>query len=267
MPELLLKPFTFTADLFFAAWRGFFNIFAGLSEIYYLIGRIAKELPSIFKRFRLTADQMMSLGVSSLPLVAITSCFTGGVAASQASYQFSNIVPITYLGTAVCKAVVIELGPVLTALVLAGRIGASIAAELGTMKTNEQVDAMECLALNPLVYLVIPRLVAGMIMFLVLTIIADFIAILGAWFVSVFFLGVSSNLFKAGLKLFFSPGDVYSGLLKAAVFGGIITLMGCYNGVKAEGGAEGVGKATMNAVVSSCVLVLIFDFIVAALLF
>lgn len=267
MPEILTKPFTAIASAFFAAWRVIFNVFSDLSEVYYLIGRIIRQLPSTFKRFRLTTDQMMSLGVSSLPLVAITSCFTGGVAASQATYQFSNIVPLTYLGTAVCKAVVIELGPVLTALVLAGRIGASIAAELGSMKTNEQVDAMECLALNPIIYLILPRLIAGMVMFLVLTIIADFIAILGAWFVSVFFLNISSHLFTAGLKLFFAPGDVYSGLLKAAVFGGIVTLMGCYNGIRAEGGAEGVGKATMNAVVSSCVLVLIFDFIVAALLF
>jgi phospholipid/cholesterol/gamma-HCH transport system permease protein len=267
MIRLLAQPFFLVADLAYKAGRGFFDVFAGLSELYYLIGRVARELPSLARRFRFTADQMMSLGVGSLPLVAITSCFTGGVAASQASYQFSNIVPLTYLGTAVCKAVVIELGPVLTALVLAGRIGASIAAELGSMKTNEQIDAMECLALNPILYLVLPRLVAGMIMFLVLTIIADFIAILGAWLVSVCFLNISSNLFLAGLRLFFSPGDVFAGLLKAAIFGGIITLMGCYNGVRAEGGAEGVGKATMNAVVSSCVLVLIFDFVVAALIF
>jgi phospholipid/cholesterol/gamma-HCH transport system permease protein len=189
------------------------------------------------------------------------------VAASQATYQFSNIVPLTYLGTAVCKAVVIELAPVLTALVMAGRIGASIAAELGTMKTNEQIDAMECLALDPIRYLIIPRVVAGMVMLVTLTIFADFIAMIGGWFVSVFFLGVSNNLFLSGIKLFFAPGDVFAGLIKASVFGGIITLMGCLNGMEAEGGAEGVGKATMKAVVSSCVLVLIFDFIVAALIF
>jgi len=267
MLRFILQPFALIAEIFFGVLRNFYDTFANLSKLYYLIGQIARELPHIFKRFRLTADQMMSLGIGSLPLVAITSCFTGGVAVSQAKYQFSNIVPLTYLGTAVCKAVVIELAPVLTALVLAGRIGASIAAELGSMKTNEQIDAMECLALNPIVYLVLPRLVAGMIMFLVLTVVSDFIAILGAWFVSIMFLGVSSHLYTAGLRLFFEPSDVFAGLLKAAVFGGIITLMGCYHGVRTEGGAEGVGKATMNAVVASCVLVLIFDFIVAALIF
>ena len=267
MPENLPRPSALIADPFFRLARGFVNVFVNVSSLYYLAWNILKKLPGSFKQFPFVMEQMLSLGVTSMPLVVITSCFTGGVAASQATYQFSNIVPLTYLGTAVCKAVVIELGPVLTALVMAGRIGASIAAELGTMKTNEQIDAMECLALDPIRYLIIPRVVAGMVMLVALTVFADFIAMIGAWFVSVFFLGVTSNLFLSGLKLFFEPGDVFAGLIKASVFGGIITLMGCLNGMEAEGGAEGVGKATMKAVVSSCVLVLIFDFIVAALIF
>lgn len=267
MLEKLLFPFAVVAQVFFTLGRAVFNAFVNVSNLYYLIGRILVRLPRSFRQYRFILDEMMSLGIASIPLVAVTSCFTGGVAASQAAYQFSNLIPLTYLGTAVCKVVVIELGPVLTALVMSGRIGASIAAELGSMKTNEQIDAMECLALDPLRYLIIPRVVAGMVMLLTLTIFADFIAIIGAWFVSVMFLNVSSHLFTAGLRLFFDASDVYAGLIKASVFGGIITLMGCYNGIEAEGGAEGVGKATMRAVVSSCVLILIFDFIVAALLF
>ncbi|OGS33828.1 MAG: hypothetical protein A2293_12195 [Elusimicrobia bacterium RIFOXYB2_FULL_49_7] len=251
----------------YSALDRFVSTFVDISRIYYLAGNILRRLPRSFQQSRFILEQMMSLGIASLPLVIITSCFTGGVAASQAAYQFSNLIPMTYLGTAVCKAVVIELAPVLTALVMAGRIGASIAAELGTMKTNEQIDALECLALDPLRYLVLPRFVAGMAMMVCLTVFADLIAILGAWVVSIFFLDVSSNLFLSGLKLFFDPRDVFAGLIKAAVFGGVITLMGCYQGMEAEGGAEGVGKATMKAVVSSCVLVLIFDFIVAAVIF
>jgi phospholipid/cholesterol/gamma-HCH transport system permease protein len=265
--ERLLLPFTAVANRFYSLWDAFVDTFAEISQIYYLAGRMVRFLPRSIRRFRFTADQMYLLGVGSLPLVVITSCFTGGVAASQAAYQFSNIVPKTYLGMAVCKAVVIELGPVLTALVLAGRIGAGIAAELGTMKTNEQIDALECLSLNPTFYLVVPRVVAGILMFLVLTVVTDFVALLGAWFVSVQFLGVTSYTFTSSLRLFFNPSDVFAGLFKSAVFGGIVTLMGCYHGFHTEGGAEGVGKATMKAVVSSVVLVLIFDFVIAALIF
>ncbi|OGJ91288.1 MAG: hypothetical protein A2268_02180 [Candidatus Raymondbacteria bacterium RifOxyA12_full_50_37] len=241
--------------------------FARAGTLYALMGRIGSRAPTIVKTMVFTKEQMMSLGVASLPLVLVTSCFTGGVAVSQAAYMFSNIVPMTYLGTAVCKATVMELAPVLTALVMAGRMGASIAAELGSMKTNEQIEAMECLALDPIRYLIIPRVVAGMVMLLALTVFADLIAILGGWFVAVFFIDVSSFTFTNGLRLFFEPKDVFAGLLKSSVFGGIITLMGCYHGLTAEGGAEGVGKATMTAVVSSAVLILIFDFIVAALIF
>lgn len=267
MMETLTRPFIALSALFFRAWEAFTGVFAGISSIYYLAWDILRRIPGSWRQNRLIIEQMASLGVASLPLVLVTSCFTGGVAASQATYQFANIIPLTYLGLAVYKAVVIELGPVLTALVMAGRIGASIAAELGTMKTNEQIDAMECLALDPIRYLVLPRFLAGMLMLVVLTVFADLVAILGAWFVSVLFLDVSSNLFLSGLKLFFSAGDIFAGLLKASVFGGVITLMGCFHGMEAEGGAEGVGKATMKSVVSSCVLVLIFDFVVAAIIF
>jgi phospholipid/cholesterol/gamma-HCH transport system permease protein len=262
-----MRPFIFLTLVSEKALNSFIDTFVGLNQVYKLIWNVVKRIPKVAHRFHFTVVQMKSLGVSSLPLVITTSCFTGGVAASQAAYQFANLVPLTYLGMAVCKAVLIELGPVLTALVMCGRIGAGIAAELGTMKTNEQIDAMECLALDPLYYLIAPRVIAGIIMFVVLTTIANFVAIIGAWFVSVIFLHVPSALFLNGLKLFFSPMDVFAGLIKAGVFGAIITFMGCYYGLNAEGGAEGVGKATMKAVVASCVLVLIFDFIVAALLF
>ena len=207
------------------------------------------------------------MGVNSLPLVLVTSIFTGGVSAVQAAYQFSDYVPMRYLGTAVGKAVVIELGPVLTALVVAGRVGASIAAEIGTMKVTEQIDALETLALDPVRYLVVPRFVAGFFMLPILVIFSDFIAILGGLAVSTFFLGLSSYTFLNGLKMFFHLSDVFGGLIKAFVFGSIIAIIGCYQGFKTEGGAEGVGRSTTRAVVLASVLILISDYIIASILF
>ncbi|MFH1760320.1 MAG: ABC transporter permease [bacterium] len=281
MIQKLVLPFAFLGRFFQESNLGKFitNLFVikliiellcTTAELFYLFVSLVKRLPKLFLNFSFTTTQMYNMGVTSMPLVFVTSVFTGGIAAWQAAYQFSNLVPMTYLGMAVCKAVTIELGPVLTALVLAGRIGSGIAAELGTMKTNEQIEAMECLALDPIRYLVIPRFVAGMIMQTVLTIYANFVALLGAYITAVVFMankGVTSHLFLSSMKLFFNAGDVFSGLLKAFVFGGIIAIMGCYHGVTASGGAEGVGQATTKAVVASAVLILVFDFFIAALVF
>jgi len=210
---------------------------------------------------------MTRIGIGSLPLVLVTSIFTGGVSAVQAAYQFQSYIPMRYLGTVIGKSVVIELGPVLTALVVGGRVGASIAAELGTMKVTEQIDALETLAINPVRYLVAPRLIAALVMLPVITVFADFLAIMGGWVVGMVGLGVSTHTFFSGLKIFFHVSDVTSGLVKAVVFGSIIAMMGSYHGMKTEGGAEGVGISTTRAVVSSCLLVLITDYILASLLF
>jgi phospholipid/cholesterol/gamma-HCH transport system permease protein len=176
-------------------------------------------------------------------------------------------VPMRYLGTAVGKAVIIELGPVLTGLVVAGRVGASIAAELGTMKVTEQIDALETMALDPIRYLAVPRFIAGVVMLPVLTIFANFVAIMGALFVSILFIDISVYTFLNGLKLFFDIKDLFGGLLKAGVFGAIIAVVGCYHGFKTTGGAEGVGLSTTRAVVYSSVLILIADYIVAHIFF
>ncbi|MDH4223003.1 MAG: ABC transporter permease [candidate division Zixibacteria bacterium] len=236
-------------------------------EFAILIKNILLGLPVSIKKFHLTVEQMLFMGVNSLPLIMITSIFTGGVASVQAAYMFSDYVPMRYLGTAVGKSVILELGPVLTALVVAGRVGAAIAAELGTMKVTEQIDALETLALDPVKYLVAPRFISGLIMLPVLTIFSDFIAILGGLLVSTLFLNVSSFTFLNGLKLFFRMSDVWAGLLKAFVFGGIIALVGCYMGFRTEGGAEGVGRSTTRAVVMASVMILITDYILASFLF
>jgi phospholipid/cholesterol/gamma-HCH transport system permease protein len=243
------------------------SFFENVGGLAILVKRTFLGLPSVFTRSRLTTEQMHLMGVNSLPLVAVVSVFTGAVTAVQAVYQISDYVPMRYIGTAVGKAVMIELAPVLTALVVAGRVGASIAAELGTMKVTEQIDALESLALDPVEYLVVPRFVAGLIMLPVLTVFADAIAILGGLGVSTVSLHVSPHTFFNGLKSFFKMMDLTSGLLKAFVFGSIISIIGCYQGFRTTGGAEGVGRSATKAVVIASVLILVSDYVVASILF
>lgn len=235
--------------------------------IFVLLGRILAALPSLLKRFKLTIEQMSVIGVNSLPLVAFTSVFTGMVTSVQAMYQMSGKTPLIYLGFGVCKAVIIELGPVLTSLVVAGRVGAAIAAELGTMRVTEQIDAMESMALDPIEFLVLPRFVAAAIMLPVLVVFADFVAIAGGGVVAVLTMRVEPQVYMDGLRLYFTMRDVFGGLLKSAVFGMIIATMGCYHGFTTGGGAEGVGRATTKAVVASSLLILVCDYLVATTIF
>ncbi|MCK4547233.1 MAG: ABC transporter permease [Candidatus Eisenbacteria sp.] len=247
--------------------RPVLSFFEDLGGAFTLIGRVLRASPGLFRTIDLTVEQMFKIGVESLPLVVVTALFTGGVAAVQAAYQFQDYVPMRYLGTVIGKSVVIELAPVLTALVVGGRVGASIAAELGTMKVTEQIDALETLAIDPVRYLVLPRFVAACIMLPVITIFADILAIGGGWAVARGSLGVDTHTFTEGLRLFFYVRDIFSGLIKALFFGMIISTMGCYYGFQAEGGAEGVGRATTRAVVSSCLSILVLDYLLASVLF
>jgi phospholipid/cholesterol/gamma-HCH transport system permease protein len=236
-------------------------------EVFILLGSVLRELPAGARKIGLLIQQMAHIGVGSMPLTVIVALFTGAVAAVQASYQFRDYVPMIYLGTVIGKSVVIELGPVLTALVVGGRVGASIAAELGTMRVTEQVDAMETMGISPVRFLVVPRFLAAVLMLPALTVFADVVAILGGYLVATLTLDVSSHTFVSGLRLYFKTQDVLSGLIKAFAFGGIIATMGCYYGLRSEGGAEGVGLATTRAVVASCLLILIVDYLLASFLF
>jgi phospholipid/cholesterol/gamma-HCH transport system permease protein len=218
-------------------------------------------------RFGLLVQQMHAIGVESLWLVIVVSLFTGAVAAVQAAYQFSNVVPLRYLGSVILRSVIIELGPVLTALVVGGRVGASIAAELGTMKVTEQIDALSAMGINPVRYLIAPRVTAAAIMLPIIVVYSDAIAVFGGYVVATLSLHVSTHTYVTSLRQYFYMKDLASGLIKAFFFGGIIGLMGCYHGFRTEGGAEGVGKATTGAVVSSCVLVLVIDYLLANFLF
>ena len=248
-------------------WSKIISFIEEIGRIFQLIGRLVKALPLMVMNPHLTSQQMMIMGVRSLPLVLLTSIFTGAVSSLQASYQFRGYIPMRYLGTAVGKAVIIELGPVLTSLVVAGRVGASIAAELGTMKVTEQVDAMETMALDPVRYLVVPRFLAGVTMLPILTVFADFVALLGGLFVAMFVIDISSYTFLNGVKLFFHMKDLFGGLAKSLVFGAIIAIVGCYQGFRTTGGAEGVGLSTTRAVVMASILILLSDYFLASIIF
>ena len=232
-----------------------------------LLGQIIVQGRHLFRDRRLLLEQAMEVGYLSLPLVLLVGVFTGAVSAWQGNYQFEGYIPLRFLGVSVYKGVVIELGPVLTALIIAGRVGASIAAELGTMKVTEQIDALESLAINPIRFLAAPRFFANVVMMPVLVTLADFIAVIGAFVVANGFLGISSATFFTEIPRHFWLYDISAGLLKALVFGGITALMGCYIGFNAEGGAEGVGNATIQSFVWSCLLILASDFLLAMLLF
>lgn len=228
--------------------------------------KVVALFPATLKHPSLLLKQAMGLGVASMPLIFVTSVFVGMVAAVSAKYQFRDMVPLKYLGTSVTKLVLLELGPVLTALVMSGRIGSSIAAQIGSMKEKEEIDAFRVLDLDPLRYLAAPRILVGMLTLPVLTIISCFLSIVGAWAVAVTALEVTSFTFLSGTRMFFSNYDIFVCLVKATVFGLLISLLGYYHGIQAEGGAKGVGEATMKSVVSSSVMILMFDFLIAFLL-
>lgn len=238
-----------------------------VGQVFNLFFGIIKSLPTVHRSKKIIIYQMEHIGVNSLPLVMIIAVFTGAVAAWQAAYQLKGIAPLSFLGAATSRAIITELGPVLTGIVIAGRVGASIAAELGTMKVTEQIDALETMAINPVRYLAMPRFLAAVVMLPVLVIFADFIAVLGAYLVSNYFLGVSFAVFFESVKRFFLFSDFIAGLIKVVFFGGVTALLGCHIGFRTEGGAEGVGLSTIRSFVLSSALILILDYVLWMLIF
>jgi len=229
--------------------------------------RAGRSLSDTGTWLRLLVEQMTRIGVDSIPIGVFIAVFTGMVLALQASYTFTGAVPLYFVGALVQKTMIMELGPVLVGLALAGRIGANIAAELGTMRVTEQIDALETLAYNPYAYLVVPRVIAGTLMFPVVVAFADATGIIAGWITALNLLDMTSTEFIKGLRLFFEPFDVRFSMLKASSFGFAVTAIGCYFGFHTRGGAEGVGRATTSAVVISSMVILVLDaFWAAALL-
>ncbi|HEX6938960.1 MAG TPA: ABC transporter permease [Longimicrobiales bacterium] len=225
-----------------------------------------RALPDTGTWGRQVVVQMARLGVESLPIALVIAAFTGIVLALQASYTFTGAVPLYFVGVLVAKTMILELGPVLTGLALAGRVGASIAAEIGTMRVTEQVDALETLAYDPVAYLVVPRLVAGVVMFPIVVAFADAAGIAAGWITSIGQLDLSTPEFVRGVRLFFRTFDVEYSLIKATSFGLAVTSVGCFFGYGATGGAAGVGRATTQAVVVSSMLILALNAFWAATL-
>jgi phospholipid/cholesterol/gamma-HCH transport system permease protein len=216
---------------------------------------------------RLLGRQMISIGYYSLPVVGLTALFTGMVLALQSHTGFARFQAESAIATVVVLSITRELGPVLAGLMVAGRIGASMAAEIGTMRVTEQIDALSTLSTNPMKYLVVPRLLAGVTMLPLLVLIADIIGVFGGYIISIYRLGFNPSVFLRNSWQYLEAMDVISGLVKASVFGFVIALMGCYHGYQSRGGAQGVGAATTNAVVSASILILVLNYLLTGIFF
>ena len=216
---------------------------------------------------RLIGRQMIEIGYYSLPVVGLTAIFTGMVLALQSYTGFSRFSAESAIPNVVIISITRELGPVLAGLMVAGRVGAAMAAEIGTMRVTEQIDALDTLATNPFKYLIAPRLIAGLTMMPILVLIADIIGVFGGYVVSIYKLGFNPHVYLKNTIDFMEVQDVVSGLVKASVFGFLVTLMGCYHGYNSKGGAQGVGAATTNAVVSASILILSFNYFITEMFF
>jgi len=216
---------------------------------------------------RLIGRQMIDVGYFSLPVVGLTAVFTGMVLALQSYTGFARFSAESAIANVVVLSVTRELAPVLAGLMVAGRIGAAMAAEIGTMRVTEQIDALVTLSTSPFKYLVAPRLIAGLLMLPCLVLIADIIGVFGGYLISIGKLGFNPATYLKNTWDVLETIDVVSGLVKAAVFGFLIALMGCYHGYNSRGGAQGVGQATTNAVVSASILILSFNYVITELFF
>ena len=217
--------------------------------------------------FKQLGRQLVEIGYYSLPVVGLTAIFTGAVLALQSYSGFSRFSAESSIAIVVVLSITRELGPVLAGLMVAGRIGAAYAAEIGTMRVTEQIDALTTLSTNPYKYLVLPRLLAGLTMLPVLVLVADIIGVFGGYLVSVHELGFNPSSYLKSTFEYLETKDVVSGLVKASVFGFIITLMGCYHGFHSKGGAQGVGAATTHAVVSASILILLSNYFLTSIFF
>ncbi len=248
--------------------------FSGIGDFLYFLGGLAnltgRTIAAIFipplKRERVFEQAKMA-GLDSLPIVSLIAFFLGMIMAFQISYLMRRLGAEMYIASVVSLSIVRELGPVITALIIAGRVGAAITAEIGSMTVTEQVDALETLATDPVKYLVVPRFLALMVMLPLLTIYADIIGILGGWLIAVFKIGISSRLYLNTSFDTLQFKDLFTGLAKTVFFGMIVALVSCYEGFNVRGGAEGVGQATTRSVVTAFIMIIICDTFFTALFY
>ncbi len=236
-------------------------------EFGYLSWQVFSNLRHSFADRRRILYQLDHVGVNSIPLVLIVGFFSGAIIAWQAAYQFTGMVSLSVMGGQTSRVIVMEMGPVLTALVVSGRIGASMTAEIGSMKVTEQIDALRTMAIDPARYLVLPRFLGLALMMPFLTLFSDMAGVFGSWMVSDYFLDISRQVFFDSAKTFFMVKDLFGGLLKAVIFGSLISLIGCYMGMTTRGGAAGVGKSTIRSFVFCAIAILVSDFFLWLILF
>ena len=244
------------------------DFFSAVGSVFVLLGRSIGNVHYVHADRVLYIEQLYRLGVRAIPLATIIAIFAGAVAGWQGAYQLKGTLPMRFLGQIVAGGILMEMGPVLTAIVLAGRNGSSIAAELATMVVTEQVDAIQAMGLNPIRHLVTPRVMAMIIMLPLLTMWADFVAIFSGFFISNYFFNLNFSTFFNGFQATFdNQSYFYPGLFKSIMFGISTGVVSCWVGLRASWGATGVGRAAIDAFVFSSTLMLINDYIVATLLF
>jgi phospholipid/cholesterol/gamma-HCH transport system permease protein len=260
MVEILTRPFERLGERLIA-------FVEQVGALMIVLLRTLRWLPRRPYRFKLLLKQFDFIGVQSTFIILLTSLFTGGVFALQSSSAFALFEANTMVGPTVVLALTRELGPVLTALMVIGRVGSSMAAEIGTMRVTEQIDALETMAVNPYHYLIVPRLIASVIMMPLLTTVFDFVGTMGAYFVTTHLLSVPTAEFIEQVVYYVDFDDYYVGIIKGAVFGLIMAVIGCYKGYNTTRGAEGVGAATTESVVLASVAVMVANYFLTALLF
>lgn len=238
-----------------------------IAEFGYLLYRLIGTLRYAWRDRKRVIYQLDHIGVNSIPIVLLVGLFAGAIIAWQAAYQFKGFVTLTIMGGQVVRVVMMEMAPVLTALVISGRIGASMTAEIGSMKLSEQIDALQTLSIDPVRYLVMPRFLGLVLMMPILTFFSMLIAVLGSYLVTEYFLDLTRQVFFASVRDFFQPIDLIGGLIKGSIFGMLIALVGCYMGIHTQGGAKGLGQATIQSFVVSAMCILGGDFLLWIILF
>jgi phospholipid/cholesterol/gamma-HCH transport system permease protein len=242
------------------------GVFGGVGHRVYFLREIVRAFAAPRTYLPLTIRQMRNIGVDSLPLTAIVAAFIGSVIALQTRYQLFPGVQLSVVGLISRQMIILELGPLLTGLVLTGRVGARMTAEIGTMRVTEQIDALETLAYDPVAYLIVPRLIAGTLMLPILVVFADLVGVGVAFLTSVFATDVTWQQFQEGLRLSYSHFQLFYSLLKATIFGVAIAFLCSYEGYVTDVGAEGVGRSTARAVVITSVAILVLDALTASIL-
>jgi phospholipid/cholesterol/gamma-HCH transport system permease protein len=248
------------------AGRAVLDTLAAVGRFAGLIGEMSRGFGEVRTWVPRTLAEAHNIGLGSLFIVLLIAAFAGGVTALQAGYQFTGNIPIYVVGAIVTQSIILELGPVLVGLILAGRIGARYAAELGTMRVTEQIDALESLGRSPSSHLLIPRVLACVLMIPVLVVFADVMALAAGWFAAKQALPITDQDFAYGARIFWRPFDAWYSVIKAGFFALTIGLVSCYYGYHTQHGAAGVGRSTTGAVVSSSVLILLLDLVLAKLL-